>query len=63
MADDIDRAQDHIEREEAMRRKYSNPNKLEVEATGECLNCFEPLPIGMRWCDNFCKEDWEKRRK
>jgi len=63
MADDIDKAQDHIEREEHMRRKYSNPNRLEAEATGECLNCFEPLSLGMRWCDKYCKEDWEKRRK
>ena len=41
--DDLDKAQDHFEREEAMRRKYQPADVLEAEATGECLNCFEPV--------------------
>lgn len=32
-------------------------------ATGWCLNCGEPLPAGMRWCDADCQHDWEARRR
>ena len=62
MSDDVDLAQDHIEREEAMRRKYKATPKLEAEPTGECLNCYEPVSLDMRWCDKDCQEDWQKRR-
>lgn len=34
-----------------------------AEATGFCLNCTEPLPDGVRWCDSDCQLDWEKRMK
>jgi hypothetical protein len=63
MSDDADMAQDHIEREEKLRRKYTTVNKLEAESTGECLNCREPLTGTRRWCDEHCREDWEKRRR
>lgn len=62
MSDDADNAQDHIEREEAMRKKYRQVPKLEAEPTGECLNCYEPLSYGKRWCDADCQLDWQKRR-
>jgi UDP-3-O-[3-hydroxymyristoyl] N-acetylglucosamine deacetylase/3-hydroxyacyl-[acyl-carrier-protein] dehydratase len=35
---------------------------MEAEVTGECLNCYEPVGFGMRWCDKNCREDWQKRR-
>ena len=63
MSDPIDDAQDHIEREEEMRRKYQPAVGLEAEATGECLNCFEPVPVSHRWCDAECRRDWERWRK
>jgi len=31
-----------------------------AKATGKCLNCFEPLASGLRWCNKDCAEDWEK---
>lgn len=62
MSDPIDDAQDHIEREEALRRKYQPPVGLEAEPTGECLNCFEPVPVSHRWCNAECRQDWEKWR-
>lgn len=61
--DDLDKAQDHMEREEAMRRKYTNTNYLEAEPVKACLNCGEPLAEGLRWCDKDCQTDWEKRGK
>lgn len=62
MGDEIDLAQDHIEREEEMRRRYRQPAKLEALPTGECLNCGEHLEGEARWCDEYCREDWQKRR-
>ena len=63
MADDADLAQEHLEIENALRKKYRSANKLEAEPTGECLNCYEPVPFGARWCDKDCQEDWQKRRE
>ena len=30
-------------------------------ATGECLNCGESLPDGLRWCDADCQHDYIRR--
>lgn len=30
-------------------------------ATGECLNCGELLPAGLRWCDADCRNDYERQ--
>ena len=62
MSDDADLAQSNMELEDVIRRKYTKRPELEAEATGECLNCYEPLAIGMRWCDTECQQDWAKRR-
>lgn len=59
--DDIDRAADHIERERAgqlARRKPAGPI-----ATGECLWCYEKLPLPQRWCDADCARTWEKYKE
>ncbi len=31
---------------------------------GKCFNCGEKLPAfsGARWCDEFCRDDWQKRK-
>lgn len=34
-------------------RKPSGPS-----ATGHCLYCNAELPVGRRWCDQWCAEDW-----
>ena len=28
-------------------------------ATGRCLSCNAELPLGHRWCDADCREDYE----
>lgn len=63
MADEADLAQSHLEAEDVIRRKYAKKPALEAEPTGECLNCYEPVPFGARWCDKDCQEDWQKRRR
>lgn len=60
MSDDIDRAQNEVERTlgEALRqRKPVGP-----EPTGECLHCGEAVPDQRRWCDADCRDRWEKYR-
>lgn len=57
MSDDIDRAQNEVERSlgEAMRmRKPAGPSP-----TGRCLYCDNLLEPGRRWCDSICRDDWE----
>jgi hypothetical protein len=63
MSDDADLAQAQSELDEVIRRKYTKKPMLEAEATGECLNCYEPLDISKRWCNKDCQEDWELRRR
>lgn len=46
----------------ALKIQIENSHKHTVEAlaTGECLFCGEPLPVGMRWCGVECRDDWER---
>ena len=62
MADEADLAQAHLEAEDIIRKKYTRRPVMEAEATGECLNCYEPVSLGIRWCDKDCQDDWQKRR-
>ena len=64
MSDEADLAQAHQEAEEVLRKKYTKKPALEAEATGECLNCFEPLTeVERRWCNAECQHDWDIRRR
>ena len=64
MADEADLAQANSELDDILRRKYTKQPALEAEATGECLNCFEPIEEdGRRWCNAECQHDWELRRR
>lgn len=31
-------------------------------ARGQCYNCGEVLTGAARWCDEDCREDWERRQ-
>jgi hypothetical protein len=62
MADDIDRTQDRIELEEAIRRKYT-ATQVTTTHTGFCANCGEPVEPKLRWCNAECRDDWEHRTK
>lgn len=64
MADEADLAQVSMEIDDLIRRKYNKRPTLEATATGECLNCFEPLvEVNRRWCNAECQIDWELRRR
>lgn len=62
MADDADMSQDRAEREEALRRRYTEV-KPTLPATGKCYNCGEELEGEKRWCDAACRDDWHHRLK
>lgn len=58
MADDIDRAQNEVDRSlaEALRkRRPAGP-----APTGHCLYCDEPVDEDHRWCSIECREGWER---
>lgn len=60
--DEADIAQDHIEKTLAqqiaqVRAKAQRPHM------GECLNCGERLTNSRRYCDEFCRDDAERREK
>ena len=64
MSDDIDVCRDlaAIEDEyiiENVRRKAA---LIEVQPTGNCLACGEPLKESARWCNADCRDDWERMR-
>ena len=49
------------EKEEILMRANLSQHREEgPAATGECLNCEERLPMGQRWCDAACRDDWER---
>lgn len=33
------------------------------EGIGVCLNCGEAVEGVARWCDSFCREDWEREQR
>lgn len=62
MSDDADRTQERLELEEAIRRQYRQES-APIKGTGFCLNCGEPIRKDMRWCDQYCRDDFEQRKK
>ncbi len=60
MSDDIDRAQDEVERNLAYALRSRRP--LGPEPTGLCSFCESPLGETKRWCDAECRDQWEVRR-
>jgi len=57
MADPADNADKEVEAGLALARSRRKPEG--PEAKGKCLCCNSPLPLGIRWCDKSCQEDWE----
>jgi len=60
MTDQFDQASDRemLDREIAV--SQARKLKTHIEPTGHCLECGEPVSDGKRWCDNFCRDDWQR---
>lgn len=61
MSDDIDRAQNEVDRAQAEAIKMRKPEG--PVATGRCLYCDEILDDHRRWCDAEHREHWEKETR
>ncbi len=61
MADEADKANDHMERELAIRIKAARSVKA-VETTGHCFFCGEDVGAGVRFCSKDCADDYERER-
>ena len=60
MADEVDIASDleQIRREAAI--AFVVNKKPAAVANGQCQESGEPLVDGARWCDNNCRDDWQR---
>lgn len=38
-----------------------NPLQRQLSPTGQCHNCEEPLAHDQLFCDQDCRDDWQKR--
>lgn len=61
MADDIDRAQNEVDRSLAEALRMKKP--VGPIATGRCLHCDEIVADTHRWCGIECREGWEKESR
>lgn len=61
-ADIIDQAShlEEMERQHQLNRVRESAANT-IKATGNCLNCDEPLDDNRRWCDADCRDDWQRR--
>lgn len=60
MSDPIDAGSDLEQFHRELALKNMKANAVKIEATGACLNCFEPLASGLRFCNCDCRNDWQK---
>ena len=60
MADDVDIASDleQIRRDAAIAHVANK--KPAAIANGLCQECGAALVKGARWCDNDCRDDWQR---
>jgi hypothetical protein len=60
MADDIDIASDReqLARDNAIQNIKNKP--AAAKSCGVCLECGAGLKGDKRWCDNHCRDDWQR---
>lgn len=61
MADEIDRAQDHIEQQLAF--AFMTRQREQIRPVGRCWYCKETLTETMLFCSSECRDDWDRERK
>ena len=59
MADEIDKANDQIEKAMALTMRTLN-TKIEENTTGECLWCGGEVKDKRRWCSVECRDEQQK---
>lgn len=61
MADIADQAADFDFNAEALNLARTRPRETVVR-DGRCLNCAEPISVGI-FCDAYCREDYEQAQR
>jgi hypothetical protein len=52
------------EREEQERARSLSARKPEgPAATGFCHHCGAQVPFALRWCDEDCRNDWQRAQR
>jgi hypothetical protein len=59
VADEIDKANDQMEKAMALTMKTLN-TEIKENDTGECLWCGEPVKDKRRWCSTECRDEQER---
>lgn len=60
---DIASQNEQLATKKAIQQASIKAGKLEVEATGKCLNCDEELTEGKRFCNAGCRDDWQRMQR
>lgn len=63
MADIADKANDLVAMNEELAIRSLRNQKPKTLFTGFCLHCEEVVEEPKRWCDSFCRDQWEARNK
>ena len=61
MDDNLDRANDELQMSLAQAIRQRKPEG--PKATGQCLWCDESTGKDQRWCDAWCRDQWENHHK
>ena len=56
--DDSDRADAEVEHRLADALRLRRP--AGPAADGQCHHCDEPVAPGLRWCNAYCRDGWER---
>jgi len=59
VADEIDKANDQMEKAMALTMRTIN-TKIKENDTGECIWCGEPVKDKRRWCSIECRDEQER---
>lgn len=60
MSDIADKADEQIEAQRRAAIQAVTNRVPTALATGQCLNCDEPVEGDHRWCCASCRDDWER---
>ena len=58
---DIAQENDQTMRDRAL--AYIQSKVVPIPKSKVCLNCRQKTKNGSRWCDNDCRDDWQKFNK
>ena len=60
MADDIDNACEREQQDRERAIQQARVNTIVIAATGYCLECDEEVTKDKRWCDQDCRDTWQR---